>query len=100
MDVLFAQLEQHQDLPKTVDELHGFLNPKASDRIDHDGRFAWAAGEAIMTFGQHTGRSLRDLVESEPDYLGWMLGRDFPADVKDIVRAALRGDFPSRSDAH
>jgi len=95
MDVLHAQLEHHQGLPRTVNGLHRLLNADADDWIDHDGRFAWAGGEATVTFGKNTGRSLRDLVKSDPDYLAWMLNADFAAEVKDIVRAALRGEFPS-----
>jgi DNA polymerase-3 subunit epsilon len=97
MDVLHAQLERHLNLPRNVDDLDRLLNAEAKDWVDHDGRFVWMAGEAIIAFGSNKGRSLRDLAKAEPDYLAWMLDSDFAPDVQEIVRAALRGELPRPS---
>ena len=100
MDVLVAQLEQHQDLPRKVVDLDRFLNGEVTDRVDHDGRFVWIAGAATFAFGVNKGHSLNDVAAIDPEYLGWMLDRDFEPEVKEIARAALRGEFPLRGDAH
>ena len=34
--------------------------------------------------------------EPEPNYLHWMLAADFPPEVIEIARDALRGNFPRR----
>jgi DNA polymerase-3 subunit epsilon len=100
MDVLQAQLAHHLDLPRNLVELDRLLNADAKDWVDHDGRFVWIAGEATIAFGTNKGRSLRDLANAEPDYLAWMLDSDFAPNVQELVQAALRGEFPRRSDAH
>jgi DNA polymerase III subunit epsilon len=96
MDVLHAQLEHHQNLPQNVDALDRLLNAETKDWVDHDGRFVWIAGEAAIAFGSNKGRSLQDLAKEEPDYLEWMLDSDFAPEVREIVRAALRGEPPRR----
>jgi len=95
MAVLSAQLEHHSDLPTTIDELHRLLNRDGDDWVDHDGRLVWVDGEVALAFGQHKGRPLRDLVVTNADYLQWMLTGDFPPDAKELVLAALRGEYPT-----
>ena len=69
------------------------MNP---DWIDPDGKFAWAGGVAVVTFGKHRGRSLQELAaEPEPNYLHWMLAQDFSAEAMQIVRDALDEKFPT-----
>ena len=80
-------------------ELHAFCNPDEDRWIDSEGNFQWADGQAIVSFGQHSGKSLSSLAESEADYLQWIVGADFPADVKEIAAAALRGEFPEATTA-
>jgi len=55
-------------------------------------------GEVTINFGQHKGESLREVAELEPDYLKWVLDQDFSAQVRAMVAAALRGEFPSPTD--
>lgn len=100
MDVLHAQLEHHQDLPRNIDDLNRLLNTEVKDWVDHDGRFVWIAGVVTCAFGANKGRSLADIAEADPDYLVWMVDRDFEPEVKEIARAALKGEFPRRADAH
>ena len=78
--------------------LHRFCNPDQDTWIDPDGRLALSDGEVTINFGQHKGASLREIAETEPDYLKWILDQDFSAQVRAIVAAALRGEFPSLPD--
>ena len=56
----------------------------------------WKGGVATIAFGKHEGRTLQELAaEPEPNYLHWMLGADFPPEVIEIARDALRGKFPT-----
>ena len=52
----------------------------------------------VLAFEKNTGRSPSDLVEAEPDYLAWMLSKGFAAEVQDILRVALRGEFPRQGE--
>lgn len=95
IDVLIGQLRRYPDLPRDVAELHAYCVNRQPHWIDDGGKIIWRAGEACVGFGKNVGRSLRALAADEPDYLRWLLRQDFSAEVKGIVQAALRGEFPT-----
>ena len=97
--VLVAQLNTYPDLPRTVDGLHRWLNPNDPDRIDADGKLIWLDGVASVAFGAQAGTSLPDLAANNRGFLEWVLRKDFSDEVKAIVREALAGRFPVRSEA-
>ena len=89
LQVLLAQFERYPDLPRTIEALDAI--GRDASFIDRDGKIAWRGGRACINFGKHAGVPL-DQVET--GFLAWILGRDFPDDTKEIVRAALRGELP------
>jgi DNA polymerase-3 subunit epsilon len=93
-EVLMGQLEMYADLPRDVPGLCAFCARGKGDYVDDEGRFVWAEGEAAFGFGPHEGRLLKEVASEDPGFLEWMLRRDFPPDVQDIVNNALRGEFP------
>ena len=93
--VLLAQLQRYDSLPQDVAALHAYCDPRDPNWLDEQGKIVWRDGEARLGFGKHAGRSLRDLVRNEPGLLNWILGRDFPADVKQIITEAMAGRFPA-----
>jgi len=95
-DVLLGQLERYPDLPREVGALYEALHPTDPNSVDASGKLAWHDGQAVLTFGKHRDRSLQELVKSEPDYLRWVLGKDFPDDTRHIISEALEGRYPSR----
>jgi len=98
--VFDAQCERYDDLPETAEELSLFCNPPDPNRIDKEGKVIWnSRGEAVVSFGQKQGQSLRALAMDDPGYLQWILRKDFPDDTKAIVRQALAGNFPQKSEA-
>ncbi len=99
LDVLDAQLARYPDLPRDSEQLHAFCNPDADRYVDRTRKFRWNdQGDAVFSFGKHEGRSLREMVTNPKDrgYLEWMLGKDFPEEIKGILRDALGGVFPVR----
>lgn len=59
------------------------LNP---NRVDFAGKFTRdLAGQITFNFGKHRGQP----AASQPQYLAWILGSDFPADAKDVARRVL-----------
>lgn len=92
-EVLAAQIERYPDLPVTPAELAARFGDKT--RVDPEGKFVWRGSEATLNFGKYRGRSLRELVQQEPDYLRWMAGRDFSGPVVTIIEEALEGRFPA-----
>ena len=93
-EVLAAQLARYADLPRDVAALDAWLRRGRPGAIDRDGKFVWKAGEAVLAFGKHQGRSLRSVAAEAPGYLEWILQSDFPAEAKTVVAAALQGQFP------
>ena len=97
--VLAAQLKAYPDVPKTVDALHDWLNPRDPNRIDADGKLMWRDGVATVAFGAQAGTSLADLAATDRGFLEWVLRKDFSDEVKAICRSALAGRFPVRGEA-
>jgi uncharacterized protein (DUF3820 family) len=48
-------------------------------------------GVAVCQFGKHRGVAMQDIPTS---YFDWILGADFPPDVKALASAAKLGKFP------
>lgn len=97
VDVLEAQLERYGDLPRTVDALAEWCRPSVPGGVDREGKFVWRQGEAVLGFGKHEGRPLRQVALEDPDYLDWISRSDFPNDAREIARQALSGSFPDQS---
>jgi DNA polymerase III subunit epsilon len=91
--VLQAQLVRYRDLPLDLDDLHD-LSTEKERFVDQERKFEWRNGDAAFAFGEHRGRLLKDVVKQKPDYLQWMLGKDFSEETKRIVTDALNGKFP------
>lgn len=94
--VFEAQLARHEELPRTIEELHReFFEKCEGDRVDPEGKLVWRYGEASINFGKkEVGQPLRKVPRS---FLRWMLKGDFSAEVKRIVRDILEHEkFPER----
>lgn len=65
----------------TLDELSAL---SIGDRITLDGKIVRDAdGDACLSFGPHAGSKLRDVPKG---FLRWMLGKDFTAETKAVVK--------------
>ncbi len=93
-DVLDGQLEMYEDLPREVSGLGALCYESDENFIDSEGKFAWVKDEAVLNFGKYEGRLLREIAAEHPDYLEWIIRKDFAAEVKDIAAKAMAGEFP------
>ncbi len=94
VDVLFGELEHYADLPRDITSLDAMFNPVDRRFVDGGRKFKWRDGEVCFNFGNHRGRLLREIALNEPHYLDWIIGKDFPADVKKLAKDAQKGIFP------
>lgn len=94
LDILEAQLERYEDLPRSVEELDGWCRPVVPNAVDREGKFVWKDGEATFAFGKHQGKSLRRVAGEHRGYLEWISKSDFPDDVKQLAAQALDGRYP------
>lgn len=85
IEVFFAQLRKYEEVPKTAEELHLFCN-YGKPLLDLSGKFTSnEEGEIVFNFGKHRGEKAKDY----PDFLRWMMGKDFNQDTMEIVRNLL-----------
>ncbi len=99
LEILDAQLNHYDDLPRDVDSLHTYCNPDEGKYVDLKRKFLWNDnGEAEFTFGKFQGQSINAVVADQRGrgYLEWMLGKDFSEEIKGILREALDGVFPRK----
>ena len=92
LEVLEAQLERYLDLPRTVEDLDAWCNPRPAGAVDRGGKFVLREGEIVFAFGKQKGRALREVARVQRDYLEWILRQDFPDDARALVEKALRGE--------
>lgn len=92
-DVFLGQLETWPSLPRDVAKLSELCYPPDPDKIDEGGKFRWKNGNVVACFGKHAGTPIQRLPK---DYLKWMQGADFPDEIRQIARDALRGIFPKK----
>jgi DNA polymerase III subunit epsilon len=95
--VFLAQLTRYQ-LPRSVDALD--VRKRAPHWLTADGKVAWSDGAARFTFGPALGLSLQDAVKTARSFCEWVLRKDFPDDLKALLREALCGRFPDDPTAH
>jgi DNA polymerase III epsilon subunit-like protein len=61
--------------------------------VDFAGSFKWDGDRCIIGFGKHKGTPLESI---DAGFLNWMLGKDFAAGTKDLVRQFQAGKYPVR----
>lgn len=84
-NVLYAQVEKYDDMPCNVAGLALYSN-NDKPLLDLSGKFAINdVGSIVFNFGKHVGKS----IDSEVDYLHWMLNADFAADTKAVIKKQL-----------
>lgn len=94
LKVMEAQLTRYPDLPRDLDALDAYCNPRDPAWTDRAGRLRWQDGEIVINFGRKQGMKLRDLIREEPGFVTWILRSDFPRDTKGIIEACLAGRWP------
>ena len=81
IDVFLAQLGRYQNLGNSVESVLGVIG---EDKIvDYARRFSFDdKGVEVFNFGKYKGRSVADVLKSEPQYYDWMMKGDFPLHTK------------------
>jgi DNA polymerase-3 subunit epsilon len=93
--VLAQMFEQYPDLPRTPGALADYCARREPNWVDDDGKIVWRDGAARLAVGKLSGVPLQVAAKKHVDFLRWMLRADFPQRTKDIISAALRGEFPA-----
>lgn len=98
LEVLLAQLEKYEHtvvdvsddetvgpVPRDMEALAEFCQRQPF--ADPAGRFVYGPDEAVLfNFGQHKGKRVTEVLTENPGYFGWMMGADFPAYTKKVLK--------------
>lgn len=83
-EVLLAQLDRYPELENNIKKLSEFTTRKQS--LDFAGFIGLNKNEEpIFSFGKHKGKTVDEVLESEPGYFGWILNADFPLYTKKVL---------------
>jgi len=83
-EVLKAQLDKYSDLKNDVDELSKFSS--YTNNVDFAGRIIFdEKGIERFNFGKYKGRSVEEVLETDPAYYGWMINNEFPLYTKKVL---------------
>lgn len=97
LKVFEAQLQRYSDIPRDLEALDSYCRPPRNPNwADKSGRLIWENGELLINFGaKNKGRNVKDLAQTNRQFLKWMLTSDFPSDTKRIITLVLEGKFPA-----
>ena len=87
-EVISAQLQRYEALPKDLDALHELSWP---GWLCDGGQFKMIDGVAVCQFGKWRGVAMKKI---DVSYYDWLLKSDFPADVKALAAQAKLGNYP------
>lgn len=91
LDVFLAQLNRYSELKNEIDFLADFSRGSNNELVDYAGRLAKnEKGEVIYNFGKHKGKTISEVMKSEPGYYGWMLEADFPLYTKQCLKNEMQ----------
>lgn len=93
--IFMAQMERYADLPRDIEGLSDYCDPRDPASVDRQGRLRWTNGEVTINFGRKKGTPLRELIANDPGFIKWMLKSDFPLDTREIVQNACAGTWPN-----
>ncbi|MBF0533282.1 MAG: hypothetical protein HQL23_09360 [Candidatus Omnitrophica bacterium] len=98
MEILESQVKKYSEGDEGLVALQAFNYKLNADFYDDERKFRWWNGELYMMFGKYAKRNpLTEIAKRDKKYLEWILSADFSAEVKELVRDALKGKFPTKN---
>ena len=94
-EVLKAQINKYKEIENDAKFLAEFSTRKQF--ADFAGFIGFnKKGEECFTFGKHKGKTVADILETEPGYFGWLLNADFPLYTKKVLTAIKLRNFNNK----
>jgi DNA polymerase-3 subunit epsilon len=88
IDVLFSQVERYSKLGNSIDSILSVIGEEKI--VDYARRFVFDdKGVEVFNFGKYKGRSISDVLKTEPQYYDWMMRGDFPLHTKQKLTEIL-----------
>lgn len=84
LEVLKAQVEKYDELDGEVEMLSDFS--KRGNAVDFAGHIVEGEnGEPLFNFGKNKGKSVVEVLKTNPGYYGWMMDAQFPSYTKKVL---------------
>jgi len=83
-EILQAQLDRYSNLENDIGKLAEF---SAHNRnVDFAGRIVYNEEDVeVFNFGKYKGKPVKEILQSDPGYYGWMMNGDFPLYTKKVL---------------
>ena len=95
--ILQEQLKRYVADREDIEALKDFNYKQSSEYFDNERKFRWWNGDLYMTFGKYAKKEpLRIIARKDPQYLEWVLDKDFSQEVKDMIQGVLSGKYPKQ----
>jgi DNA polymerase-3 subunit epsilon len=97
LEILEAQLMRYAAPREDIESLKGFDYKQTSEYFDNERKFRWWNGDLYMTFGKYAKKEpLKVIAKKDPQYLEWVLQKDFSDEVKGMIHDCLNGRHPKQ----
>ena len=93
--ILQEQLKRYAPASDQIEGLKEFDYKQTTEFFDSERKFRWWNGDLYMTFGKYARKeSLKTIAKKDPQYLEWVLDKDFSDEVKNMIQGVLNGLYP------
>lgn len=100
LEILEEQVRRYGKGSDAVDALKEYDYEPNKEFYDADRKFRWWNGELYMTFGKYARKEpLKVIAKKDPQYLMWIIEKDFSDDIKAMVQGVLNGEYPKQEGA-
>ena len=83
-EVLQAQLDRYSNLENDIGKIAEFSSHNR--HVDFAGRIVYDEDDVeVFNFGKYKGKPVREVLEHDPGYYGWMMKGDFPLYTKKVL---------------
>ena len=95
VEIFDALIKKYGSAQQGIESLKDLDYERSSAYFDKERKFCWWNGQLYPTFGKYGKKKhLKEIVSEDPEYLEWVLAKDFSEDIKKMVKKALAGEFP------
>jgi len=92
IEVFMSQLERYNQLGNNIDSILSVIGEEKI--VDYARRFSFdEKGVEVFNFGKYKGKSVSDVLKSEPHYYDWMMRGDFPLHTKQKLTEIMNRSF-------
>jgi DNA polymerase-3 subunit epsilon len=92
IDVLMSQVERYNKLGNSIDSILATIGEEKI--VDYARRFSFDdKGIEVFNFGKYKGRSVSEVLKSEPHYYDWMMRGDFPLHTKQKLTEIMNRSY-------